>query len=48
MQEFLHLVALASVGITVASTGAALVVIYAVCSPACEREVAEELRRRPN
>jgi hypothetical protein len=46
MHELLHVVEIASVGIAVASTGAALAVIYAVFSPTCEREVGEQLRRR--
>jgi hypothetical protein len=44
MQELIHVLGLASVGITVASTGAALAVIYAVFSP-CKREMDRELRR---
>lgn len=47
MQELVHVLGLASVGITVAATGAALAVIYAVFSPALDREVGQELKRRP-
>jgi len=46
MQDLMQMIGLASIGITVASTGAALAVVYAVLSPTLEREVSEELKRR--
>lgn len=44
MQDLVHVLGLASLGITVASTGAALAVIYTVFSP-CKREMERDLNR---
>ncbi|HYG99253.1 MAG TPA: hypothetical protein VD837_08975 [Terriglobales bacterium] len=44
MQDLLQVLGLASVGITVATTGAALAVVYAVFSP-CKRETERDFRR---
>ncbi len=47
MQSLMQVVELVAAGITVASTGAMLAVMYIVFSPALDQEVKNDSRQRP-